>query len=76
MTLGSDGTLRACAVKAELTDTIATTIVGDFSRAAVAIDDELRVTAKRINNGAVEIVVWCNAQALVPDSAYFWKYGA
>ncbi|KAB8148359.1 hypothetical protein FNV34_13730 [Raoultella ornithinolytica] len=76
VTLGSDGTLRACAVKAELTDTIATTIVGDFSRAAVAIDDELRVTAKRINNGAVEIVVWCNAQALVPDSAYFWKYGA
>lgn len=76
VTLGGDGTLRACAVKAELTDTIATTIVGDFSRAAVAIDDELRVTAKRINNGAVEIVVWCNAQALVPDSAYFWKYGA
>ena len=76
VTLGGDGTLRACAVKAELTDTIATTIVGDFSRAAVAIDDELRVTAQRINNGAVEIVVWCNAQALVPDSAYFWKYGA
>ena len=76
VTLGGDGTLRACAVKAELTDTITTTIVGDFSRAAVAIDDELRVTAKRINNGAVEIVVWCNAQALVPDSAYFWKYGA
>ncbi|EFJ2695075.1 TPA: hypothetical protein HJP87_000514 [Escherichia coli] len=76
VTLGGEGTLRACAVKAELTDTIATTIVGDFSRAAVAIDDELRVTAKRINNGAVEIVVWCNAQALVPDSAYFWKYGA
>ena len=76
VTLGGDGTLRACAVKAELTDTITTTIVGDFSRAAVAIDDELRVTAKRINKGAVEIVVWCNAQALVPDSAYFWKYGA
>lgn len=76
VTLGGDGTLRACAVKAELTDTIATTIVGDFSRAAVAIDDELRLTARRINNGAVEIVVWCNAQALVPDSAYFWKYGS
>ncbi|MEX5902040.1 hypothetical protein AB6H09_15775 [Enterobacter hormaechei] len=76
VTLGGDGILRACAVKAELTDTIATTIVGDFSRAAVAIDDELRVVARRINNGAVEIVVWCNAQALVPDSAYFWKYGA
>lgn len=74
VTLGGDGTLRACAVKAELTDTITTTIVGDFSRAAVAIDDELRVVARRINNGAVEIVVWCNAQALVPDSAYFWKY--
>lgn len=73
VTLGGDGTLRACAVKAELTDTIATTIVGDFSRAAVAIDDEVRLTVRRTDNAGVEIVAWVTASPLVPSNDYFWK---
>ena len=68
-----DGVLRAYGVRAEISGQTSSTIIGAFGNAAVAIDDELRVTAKRINNGAVEIVVWVNASALVPDSTVFWK---
>ncbi|HAN7820404.1 TPA: hypothetical protein IGM85_004392 [Escherichia coli] len=68
-----DGVLRAYGVRAEISGQTSSTIIGAFGNAAVAIDDELRVTAKRINNGAVEIVVWVNASALVPDSTMFWK---
>ncbi|MEY6002601.1 hypothetical protein WJD88_24930 [Salmonella enterica subsp. enterica serovar Corvallis] len=68
-----DGVLRAYGVRAEISGQTTSTIIGAFGNAAVAIDDELRVTAKRINNGAVEIVVWVNASALVPDSTMFWK---
>ncbi|ENB95910.1 hypothetical protein ECP02994384_5187, partial [Escherichia coli P0299438.4] len=49
------------------------TIIGAFGNAAVALDDEIRVTARRVLNGAVEVVVWVNASALVPDSTMFWK---
>ncbi|UTK77719.1 hypothetical protein [Salmonella enterica] len=68
-----DGVLRAYGVRAEISGQTSSTIIGAFGNAAVAIDDELRVTAKRINNGAVEIVVWVNASALVPDSTMFWQ---
>lgn len=68
-----DGVLRAYGVRAEISGQTTATIVGAFDRAAVGIDDELRVTAKRILNGGVEIVVWVNASALVPDSTMFWK---
>ncbi|HFI6884534.1 TPA: hypothetical protein ACGR0H_004362 [Escherichia coli] len=68
-----DGVLRAYGVRAEISGQTSSTIIGAFGNAAVAIDDELRVTAKRINNGAVEIVVWVNASALVPDSTVFWQ---
>ncbi|MEG6334964.1 hypothetical protein UXP80_22650, partial [Enterobacter hormaechei] len=48
-----DGVLRAYGVRAEISGQTSSTIIGAFGNAAVAIDDELRVTAKRINNGAV-----------------------
>ncbi|MEZ2449281.1 hypothetical protein [Raoultella planticola] len=67
------GILRAFGARAEVSDQTGATIVGAFNRAAVAIDDEIRVTAKRLDNGAVEIVVWVNASALVPDASAFWK---
>lgn len=66
------GILRAFGVRAELSKNTNKTITGSFSRAAVGIDDEIRVTAKREKNGAVQVVVWVNAQALVPDSTAFW----
>lgn len=68
-----DGVLRAYGVRAEISGQTTATIVGAFDRAAVGIDDELRVTAKRILNGGVEVMAWANAMPLVPDSTYFWR---
>lgn len=68
-----DGVLRAYGVRAEISGQTTSTIIGAFNQAAVALDDEIRVTARRVLNGAVEVVVWVNASALVPDSTMFWK---
>ncbi|EPS2523758.1 hypothetical protein ACVCSI_000599 [Escherichia coli] len=68
-----DGVLRAYGVRAEISGQTSSTIIGAFGNAAVALDDEIRVTARRVLNGAVEVVVWVNASALVPDSTMFWK---
>nr|DAT98403.1 MAG TPA: hypothetical protein [Caudoviricetes sp.] len=68
-----DGVLRAYGVRAEISGQTSSTIIGAFGNAAVALDDEIRVTARRVLNGAVEIVVWVNASALVPDSTVFWQ---
>lgn len=67
------GILRAFGARAELSNQTTKTIVGAFSRAAIAIDDEIRVTAKRVKDGSVEIVVWVNTSPLVPDVSAFWK---
>lgn len=66
------GILRAFGVRAEITNQTTKTIVGAFNRAAIGIDDELRVTAKRVLNGGVEVLVWANAMPLVPDATAFW----
>lgn len=68
-----DGVLRAYGVRAEISGQTSSTIIGAFGNAAVALDDEIRVTARRVLNGAVEVVVWVNASALVPDSTVFWQ---
>lgn len=70
--MASDGIVRACGVRAELTNQTDKTIIGTFSRVAVGIDDDIRVTVKRQLNGGVEIVTWVNAQALIPDPSVFW----
>lgn len=66
------GILRAFGARAEITNQTDSTIVGAFNRAAIGIDDELRVTAKRVLNGGVEVLVWANAMPLVPDATAFW----
>ncbi|EHO5627779.1 HK97 family phage prohead protease [Salmonella enterica] len=70
--MASDGIVRACGVRAELTNQTDKTIIGTFSRVAVGIDDDIRVTVKRQLNAGVEIVVWVNTQALIPDPSAFW----
>lgn len=71
--LGGDGKLRSCGVVAEITKFSGQTIIGAFNRAAVGIDDELRLTAKRLQNGGVEVVAWMMTQAQSPDASAFWK---
>ncbi|HDH7836111.1 TPA: hypothetical protein PJH80_002767 [Raoultella ornithinolytica] len=71
--LDSTGKLRVAGVAAELTDTITGSVIGAFDRAAVAIDDEIRLTVRRTDNAGVEIVAWVTASPLVPSNDYFWK---
>ncbi|MBC4754933.1 MULTISPECIES: hypothetical protein [Klebsiella/Raoultella group] len=73
VTLDSTGKLRVAGVAAELTDTITGSVIGAFDRAAVAIDDEIRLTVRRTDNAGVEIVTWVTASPLVPDASAFWK---
>ena len=73
VTLDSTGKLRVAGVAAELTDTIESSVIGSFERAAVALDDEVRLTVRRTPNAGVEIVAWVTASPLVPSNDYFWK---
>lgn len=71
--VGQDGTLRAEGIMAELTGGATDTVIGRFTRTAVAIRPELAVHAHRINNnGDTEITVFCNAQAVVSNAHDFW----
>ncbi|HCH0454861.1 hypothetical protein QK363_17180 [Pseudomonas aeruginosa] len=75
--VGQDGTLRAAGVLAELTPVTAETIVGSFSRAAVAVHEDIRLVAERTNKqGELILTCWMNAQALLPLPGAFWKVGA
>jgi hypothetical protein len=75
--VGQDGTLRAAGVLAELTNQTAETIVGSFSRAAVAVHEDMRLVAERTNKqGELILTCWVNAQALMPLPGAFWKVGA
>lgn len=71
--VGQDGALRAAGIAAELTPTIATTLVGSFGRSGVAVHDSLRIALER-TNAAMDLMVtcWADLEALVPDESFFW----
>lgn len=72
--VSADGHLRAGGIAATLTPTIATTVVGAFNRAAVAVGDEVRVIADRTNvQGDLTLTCWADAQALIPLETMFWS---
>lgn len=71
--VGQDGTLRAAGVLAELTPAIASTVVGSFTRAAVAVHDALRVAVERRDAaGNMVVTAWADLQALLPSPGFFW----
>lgn len=75
--VGQDGILRAAGVLAELTPVTAETIVGSFSRAAVAVHEDIRLVAERTNKqGELILTCWMNAQALLPLPGAFFKVAA
>jgi len=75
--VGQDGTLRAAGVMAELTPDAAATVVGSWSRAAIAVHEEITLTAERIDvNGGLTLTCWTNIQALLPLPGAFWTLGA
>lgn len=71
--VGADGILRVDGVRAELTNQTAGTVLGAFNRSAVAVQEDIRVTALRTLNGGVQITCFANMEALVPDLTAFWK---
>lgn len=71
--VGYDGVLRVAGVPAELTGVIPDTIIGAFSRAAVAVRDEIHVLLKRTDAaGNLEVTAYADVQALIPDREFFW----
>ncbi|MCY1293302.1 hypothetical protein D9M70_425580 [compost metagenome] len=62
---------------AELTPVTADTIVGSFSRAAVAVHEDIRLVAERTNRqGELILTAWANMQALLPLPGAFFKVAA
>lgn len=76
--IAGDGSFRAGGVFAELTAATDKTVVGLFNRAAIAFRPELSVHVKRLNVvGDTELIVFANAQAVVPNPAGdFWTVNA
>lgn len=61
---------------AELTDVMAETVIGDFSRAAVAIHEEIRLVADRTGtDGSMTLTAFAGIQALLPRPGVFWVRG-
>ena len=72
--VGADGVLRASGIAAELTDAIAGTYVGAFTRSAVAVHDDIRLLIERRDvTGKLAITAFVNMEAILPDSAAFWS---
>jgi len=73
-TVNAAGDLVAAGVRADLTDRTALTLVGAFSRAALACENEIRVLMERRSlQGALDVTVFTTMQALIPDASVFWK---
>lgn len=71
--IDSAGALRAGGIPAELTAETAETFVGDFSRAAVAIRDDVIIRAERTGlAGEMTLYAWASMQPLIPDDSKFW----
>ena len=74
--IGSDGVLRVAGIPAELTPDTIVTIAGAFNRVAIAVSEEITITAKRKLNRDMEIICWANLVPLIPDASAFWKVEA
>lgn len=72
--IGQDGELRAAGIEAELTPDMAETLIGAWNRSAVAIRDDVTVTAEKIKrDGGIAFTAWASFVPLVPDATAFWK---
>lgn len=79
-TFRADGVLAAAGVTAELTGDIQETIVGDFSRAAVGVFEDITLMGHRTStDGAMSVTCIANADALLPvkgSALPFWVVSA
>lgn len=71
--VGTDGTLRAGGALAELSDQVDISLVGCWSKSAVAIHDSVRVLIERRNlNGDMQLTCFADIQPLLPVENAFW----
>jgi hypothetical protein len=71
--VGQDGALRAAGVPAALTADMDGSIVGDFSRAAVAMRDDVTIYIERTGTqGRMAITCWAAMQACIPAPGKFF----
>ena len=71
--IGADGILRADGVSAELTADMQGTIIGAWSRAGVAVRDDVSIYIERTGlQGEMAFTAWASMQALVPVPGKFW----
>lgn len=71
--VGVDGVLRASGIPAELTDTVTASYIGNWARAGVAFNDEVRLVVDRVNTrGDLSITAYANVQGVVADAGAFW----
>ncbi len=71
--IGTDGVLRAAGISADLTADMPGTIIGAWSRAAVAVRDDVNISIERTGlQGEMAITAWASMQALVPAPGKFW----
>jgi hypothetical protein len=71
--VGADGVLRAAGISAELTGDMSGTIIGAWSRAAVAVRDDVNISVERTGlRGEMAITAWASMQALVPVPEKFF----
>lgn len=68
-----DGAFTAANIPADITADMATTLVGAFNRAAVAIHEEVTLIAERRNTqGDLIVTAHANMIPLVPSAGKFW----
>lgn len=76
-TFRGDGEFTAANIPADLTADMAGTIVGDFSRAAVGVFEDITLIGQRTQaDGSMSVTCIANAQALLPVTGAFWSVSA
>ena len=68
-----DGKLLASGIEAELTDVTNGIIIGAFENSAVFVSDDIHLIIKRTNlDGSLEVSIFANMVAAIPDPSMFW----
>jgi hypothetical protein len=68
-----DGKLTASGIDGELTDVMTQTIIGAWENSAVFVHDDIHLIMKRTNaEGTLEVSIFVNMKAAVPDPSMFW----
>lgn len=65
--------LRLHGVPVELSAQAGPAVIGAFSRAGVALMDDLRLIVERGTKGELTVTCWADIQPLLPEPSFFWR---